>query len=144
MASCELTLLMRLHQIERYTSTPSKTFARTYPVPEEQPLTGHPLRQSSSLHTLVDLGVLAAVHHRSTRVVPLFQAEGGGARSISLIEEEGDLAEGQWKKFALKAEKPRIVMGKSGNVKQGERHLIAAMSTPFLRVTHVLKIKILW
>lgn len=140
----DVPLASPFDQVEKYASVPSKTFVRTYPIPEEQPLTGHPLRQRSTLHTLADLGVFAAAPHRSTRVVPLFQAEGGGARTTAFEGTEGDLTGGAWKKLELKAEKPKSVMGKNGVAKKGERRVIGAMTTPFLKVGHGLKIKVLW
>jgi len=74
----------------------------------------------------------------------LFQAEGGGARSIVFEGEEGELKGKQWKKLDLRAEKPRHVVGKNGSSRKGERRVIPSMATPFLKVGHGLKIRILW
>ncbi|KAL7410734.1 hypothetical protein BDY24DRAFT_399171 [Mrakia frigida] len=137
-----VALEFAVEQVEKYRSTPSGTFLSTYPIPDEQPLTGHPLRQQSSLHTLSDLGVFPSAPHKSTRVTSLFQAEGGGARTIAFEGEEGELT-GKWKKLDLRAEKPRYVVGKNGQSRKGERRVIPAMATPFLKVGHGLKIRIL-
>lgn len=51
---------------------------------------------------------------------------------------------GKWKKLDLRAEKPRYVVGKNGQSRKGERRVIPAMATPFLKVGHGLKIRILW
>ena len=58
--------------------------------------------------------------------------------------DEGELKGRLWKKFDLRAEKPRHVVGKNGVSRKGERRVIPSIATPFLKVGHGLKIRILW
>lgn len=57
---------------------------------------------------------------------------------------EGELVGKEWKKLDLKAERPSWVKGKTAGSRKSEKRPIPAMATPFLKVGHGLKIRIMW
>ncbi|GHJ87801.1 hypothetical protein NliqN6_4203 [Naganishia liquefaciens] len=138
---------MEVEETERYSSSPAQPFMAAYPIPEDQPSECSPYHGSaallsppSRLSSMSLLGLTSSQTFKGTRTRTLLLGEDGKSRTYKFDGDGLELGSG-WRKVNIIIPMPTAEADATSS-DDINRKPASEIDTPFLRIKHKLKIRI--
>ncbi|KAJ9121753.1 hypothetical protein QFC22_002374 [Naganishia vaughanmartiniae] len=138
---------MEVEETERYSSTPAQSFSAAFPIPEDQPDESSPhhgpsalLSPPSRLSGMSMFGLTSSVPFKGTRTRTLLLGEDGNPRTYRFEGPGLDLGEG-WRKVNIIIPMPGDIESNPTMANDSNKPAVE-IETPFLKIKHKLKIRI--
>ncbi|KAJ9102560.1 hypothetical protein QFC21_002961 [Naganishia friedmannii] len=138
---------MEVEETERYSSTPAQSFSAAFPIPEDQPDESNPhhgpsalLSPPSRLSGMSMFGLTSSRPFKGTRTRTLLLGEDGNPRTYRFEGPGLDLGDG-WRKVNIIIPMPGDIDSNQATTNDSNKPAVE-IETPFLKIKHKLKIRI--